>query len=622
MTNICLDKTMGSLGRLRRAKWAGLLLWTLLIIASLSWNIHQQHRQSLDLAINEARANFNKDLAFRLWATKHGGVYVPTDERTPPNEHLQRIPERDIETPSGRKLTLMNPAYMLRQLMTDYSELYGVRGRITSLNYLNPINAPDEWEKKALLAFGKGVPEILEFGDIDGKPYLRLMRPMITREGCLKCHEHQGYKVDDIRGGVGVSVAMAPYLAAERRSVNAQSLTHGVIWLLGIGAIQLVVGQTRRRIEERMEAEKAIRQSEQRLRTILNNSTAVIFLKDREGKYLLVNRQYELLFHVAADEIIGKTDRDIFPALTADAFLANDREVLAANHPLEFEEIFPQDDGIHYYISIKFPLHDDSGRPQAVCCIATDITRRKKTEDALAARTAELEISNAELQQFAYVASHDLNEPLNSISGYVNLLAAQHQGRLGTDADEYIGYTLDGVQRMKELIKDLILYHHSGKQIETFETTDLNLVVDNALSSLEGMASEVHASMTHASMPTLEVDPSRMIRVFQLLVSNAIKFHDQHRPLTVHIDVEDGGHEWIFSVRDNGVGIEPRYFNRIFVIFQRLHPHHEYPGTGIGLAICKRIIERHGGRMWVESASGQGSTFLFTLPKEHMNAPA
>ena len=190
------------------------LIWTAVIGGSLIWNFHLQDKQFAELVHKEAIANFNKDQGFRLWGTRHGGVYVPTTEKTPPSPYLAHIPERDIKTPSGRQLTLLNPAYMVRQLMEDHTELYGVRGKITGLVVLRPGNAPDEWEKRALMQLRDGADEVSDNTEIDGEPYHRMMRPMYMKPGCEKCHGHLGFKLGDFRGGVSVSVPLAPYLAS------------------------------------------------------------------------------------------------------------------------------------------------------------------------------------------------------------------------------------------------------------------------------------------------------------------------------------------------------------------------------------------------------------------------
>ncbi len=241
-------KNRGSDSVLRRT-WILTAIWSMLIAASLAWNVERQRDQTAELSTREARAHFNKDQAFRFWATRHGGVYVPIDERTPPNPYLTHIPNRVVTTTDGQSLTLMNPAYMLHQMMDEFSELYGVKGRITSLNPLNPENAPDAWERAALLAFEKGTKEVFEATDLQGRPYLRLIQPMVTREGCLKCHEHQGYQIGDVRGGVEVSIPLGPYLDNERKIIHNLALSHGGLWLLGLSAVVALGRRDRRHLE-------------------------------------------------------------------------------------------------------------------------------------------------------------------------------------------------------------------------------------------------------------------------------------------------------------------------------------------------------------------------------------
>ena len=222
---------------LSTATIVGLGLWTLLVTASLAWNISQQYRETYEMAAKEARSHFNKDTALRFWASSHGGVYVPVDEHTPPNPNLAHVIDRDITTPSGRKLTLMNPAYMMRQIMTEYAEIYNVQGKITTFpdKLLNPVNMPDAWELAALHKFEAGADEIFEVADIDGEPFLRLMRPMHINDSCLKCHAKQGYKVGQLRGGIGVSVPMKPYVIVEEYRVTNLILSHALIWVIGSG---------------------------------------------------------------------------------------------------------------------------------------------------------------------------------------------------------------------------------------------------------------------------------------------------------------------------------------------------------------------------------------------------
>jgi PAS domain S-box-containing protein len=248
--------------------------------------------------------------------------------------------------------------------------------------------------------------------------------------------------------------------------------------------------------------------------------------------------------------------------------------------------------------------------------------QRKQAEDELAATAAELraratdlERSNADLEQFAYVASHDLSEPLRMVAGFVQLLQKRYEGRLDADADEFIGYTVDGVNRMQALIDDLLAFSRVGRGDREPSDVDAGVVARRALDALSASLTETGADVEIGELPTVRADERELGQLFQNLISNGLKFHGDDTPrVRVTADAEDGGAEWRFAVADNGIGIEPRHAERIFKMFQRLHGRDAYPGTGIGLAICKKIVEHHGGRIWVEPNANAGSVFKFTLP--------
>lgn len=227
----------------------------------------------------------------------------------------------------------------------------------------------------------------------------------------------------------------------------------------------------------------------------------------------------------------------------------------------------------------------------------------------------ELARSNAELQQFAYIASHDLQEPLRMIASYLQLIERRYKDKLDANANDFIHYAVDGASRMQKLINDLLAYSRVGTRAQPFEQVDLEVIVEQVIHNLKLMIADHQATVTYDSLPTVLADATQLTQLFQNLIGNAIKFHSETPP-RVHIQVEDRDGERVFSVQDNGIGFEPEYAERIFVIFQRLHDRTEYPGTGIGLAVCKKIVERHGGRIWVQSELGKGATFYFTLSEQ------
>jgi PAS domain S-box-containing protein len=260
------------------------------------------------------------------------------------------------------------------------------------------------------------------------------------------------------------------------------------------------------------------------------------------------------------------------------------------------------------------PFTDDSGQVIGVSGVIVDVTRRKRAENALRSYAVELNRSNAELEQFAYVASHDLQEPLRMVGSYLQLLEQRYSDALDEDAREFIAYAVDGASRMKKLIQDLLAYSRVQRSKAEHAPVSMQTALERALDNLTMTIEESNAVITHDPLPTVHGNESQLAQVFQNLISNAIKFRGDQPP-RVHIAATDKADHWEIAVRDNGIGIEAEYLERIFVIFQRLHSREQYEGTGIGLAICRKIVQYHGGQIWAQSTPGEGTTFSFTIPK-------
>jgi light-regulated signal transduction histidine kinase (bacteriophytochrome) len=255
-----------------------------------------------------------------------------------------------------------------------------------------------------------------------------------------------------------------------------------------------------------------------------------------------------------------------------------------------------------------------TAREDLVLAVVVDVSERRKAEALIARKTEELERSNAELEQFAYVASHDLREPLRMVASYTELLAERYRGQLDERADKYIGYIVDGARRMQQLVADLLALSRVGTQGKPLEPVDASRVVGNVLRSMHGVISDTGAEVDAQALPIVKADEIQLGQLFQNLVANAIKFRAPERQPRIAIRAHRRNNWWEFSVADNGIGIESEYAERIFQMFQRLHGRGQYEGNGIGLAIAKKIVERHGGRIWFESKPGEGTVFRFTLP--------
>jgi PAS domain S-box-containing protein len=371
-----------------------------------------------------------------------------------------------------------------------------------------------------------------------------------------------------------------------------------------------------RDISVRKKAERHLVQTEGKYRGLLEAAPDGMVVVNQSGEIVLLNAQAEKQFGYQRDELLGQIVKSIIPEGFAERLIADGTrtaaEALAQQIGTGIELTGRRKDGSEFPIEIMLsPL--DSAEGILVTAAIRDITIRKDAEADRVQKIDELNRSNEELEQFAYVASHDLQEPLRMVASYTQLLSRRYKGKLDSDADEFISFAVDGANRMQRLIQDLLTYSRVGKRGLELRDVSCDQALQTALKNLSAVVEERGALVTHDPLPEVKADETQLVQLFQNLVGNAIKYQGpgiSH----VHISAQrSGAAKWTLSVQDTGLGISPEFFERIFGMFQRLHKRGEFEGTGMGLAICKKIVERHGGSIWVESKPGAGSTFLFTL---------
>lgn len=642
---------------LRKKNYVALLLcWTLLFASLLIFDLYKIQEHTDNLAKTTARANFNKDQAVRYWAASHGGVYVAVDSTSPPNPHLSHIQERDIETPSGQKLTLVNPAYMMRQLNKYFSENYGVFGHLTSKKLLRPENKPDAWELDALNLFEKGVKEVSGYSEVRGEPYLRLMQPLLIKQSCLKCHGHQDYKIGDVRGGISVSTPMRLILERASQQKNLHIFGYTSLWLIGLVSLAFSYIKLGKSLQKQEQTETLLKSQNEELKEA-KDSISIKEKKLLEAQKIghLGHWELDLINNslIWSDEIyrmFGISPQE-FDA-TYESFLENihpeDRQMvdeaytnsLKFKTPYEIEHRLLLKSGELKYVYEKCHTeYNEDGTPIHSIGTVLDITAQKKTEFELkkqnqefAALNIEFKAQNKQLKKAkdkaeesdrfksAFLAnmSHEIRTPMNGIIGFSNLLNQRDLSE--AKREEFTDTINKSCQQLLGIVNDII----DISKIQTGlieikkEATSINNVFTELYSFYKqrALSNGIELSMYPSFSGNEDIvftDKVKLRQILDNLLSNAMKFtHSGH--IEYGYKLKDNKLE--FSVQDTGIGISDEEQQIIFGRFNQAK--HDiainYGGTGLGLSIAKAYVEKLDGDIWVKSEEGKGSTFFFTLP--------
>ncbi|MBI5848099.1 MAG: DUF3365 domain-containing protein [Nitrospirae bacterium] len=525
--------------------FVGLMIcWTLFIAGLVFWETRKADSFAITLAQTDAISTYNKDLAYRRWAARHGGVYVPITRETPSNPHLAHIPERDITTPSGNKLTLVNPAYMTRQVHELSEEQYGVQGHITSLNTLRTENAPDEWEARALRAFEAGSKEVSSLEMIGNKRYMRLMRPMVTEVGCLKCHGHQGYRVGDIRGGISVSVPFGQYHDIALSTLYPVYWGYTGIWVVGIVGLWFAQNRLGRSLLMRKKAEVALRESEERFRMLLQHVPSVAVQGYRlDGTTHYWNYASERLYGYTAEEAIGRNLLElIIPPEMRDGVKEAIQQMAESGQPIASSELsLLRKDGSRVTVYSSHAIVQRHGRDSELFCLDVDLTKVKVAEEKIRRSLKEKEVMLKEIH-------HRVKNNMQVIYSLLNL---QAKGA----ADETVRALFE---ESRDRVNSMALIHEKLYRSDDLAHIDFK---DYLQSLLAGIASTYKRRNVDCiiEMEPIALDVNVGIPcglIVNELVSNSLKhaFPDEKKgTVTVGVNRADNG-SLVLTVSDNGIG--------------------------------------------------------------------
>ena len=610
--------------------WFITMFWIIVIIFSFSWNYYIVKTNTLKLVENKARAFFSQIVVARSWNSLHQGVYVPITPQTQPNPYLKDS-LRDVVTLNGLKLTKVNPAFMTRQIAEINKKDNNLQFHITSLNPIRPANKADAWESKALLAFQNKTPEILELVTSDFSSQYRYMSPLVTEKSCLKCHAIQGYKEGDIRGGISISFPAAIYIKSQNSQLFYLFLAHILILFIGIAGIYKYYTTTSHYFSiiktknEKLEADDLLlRRANKDLSESLAQNRAtvaalpdVLFTIDDKG-YLLncqVSNSNPIL--TSGESLIGKSLLDVLPPQIAQ------QGIQAITKAIETRELQIFEYSLDLPAEQKwFELRIVSSATDKVLAISRDVTARKQAEQEIKQKNEELLKLNFEKDKFFSIIAHDLRSPFTSFLGLTHIMAEELPGLTMEEIQKFSVHMRDSATNLFRLLENLLEWSRMEQGLIPFNPKIVQLfsIIDESAAMVVEPAKSKGIELTCDIPPDLQVfaDTNILQTVIRNLVSNAVKFTPKGGKVTIAAKSAPD-HSVEISVIDTGIGMNPEMVDDLFRIDVQTNRRgtENEPSTGLGLILCKDFVEKHGGKIWVESEEGKGSAFYFTLPNNN-----
>lgn len=613
--------------RLKRTIILFAVVWTAIILAIVGWGHLEGTRDTLELARVQGNRSYEKDLMFRRWVAGHGGVYVPVTEETPLNPYLSHIENRDVTTTSGLELTLMNPAYVTRQVYELEREQYGYSGHLTSRNPTRPENAPDAWEEEALRKFERGETEVVELTKIGNAEYQRLMRPLIVEERCLKCHAAQGYVVGDIRGGLSVTEPIEPLRSARSRRMTTEAIGFGLLWMLGLGGMGFGALRINRRIRDLVLTEEKLRESEGKYRDLVETSHDMIWRDDLNGRFVFLNAACERTLGYALDDMLGHRFSEFKAPELSEQGKEMRRGIIASDAVVHYETRYIAKSGKTIHLSVNaLPWFDKDGKVGGTQGTAHDISERKRAEEEKA-RLEEQYIQAQKMESIGRLAggvAHDFNNLLTTISGYAEMIESSLDSSDPLSGD--VKEILKASDSAARLTSQLLAF--SRKQTIDPKVVDINEKMERSQKMLKRLIEEDIDLLfvPDKDLWRAKIDPGQLDQILLNLTVNAHDAMPKGGKLTIetaNVAIDEAycvihqnakpGEFVMLAVSDDGCGMEKEVLDDIFEPFFTTKQKEE--GTGLGLAMVYGIVKQHGGFINAYSEPDQGTSIKIYLPR-------